>query len=111
MAKNANQDTIIIEKRIRDKTHPYGMVSIDAVQVALQTINTIGGIKLWLYLNKNQDNYTFDLSKAECERNWGFTKNTYYTGKEELKALGYLTLAPGKSNLYVFHEFPQNLSK
>ena len=107
MAGNANQETIIIEKRVRDKDHPYGMISLKATQEAMQNLSTIGGIKLWLYLNKNKDNYIFDLSKAELEKNWGFTKNTYYAGKEELKKKGYLTLAEGKTQLYVFHEFAQ----
>jgi hypothetical protein len=46
-------------------------------------------LKLWLYLNKNQDGYTFDLSQKALEA-WGLKKDSYYTAKDKLIELGYL---------------------
>ena len=58
---------------------------------------------MWLYLNKNQENYKFGLSRADCE-SWGIRKDSYYDGLKDLKEHGYLRqLHPG-GNLYFFYE-------
>jgi len=57
-----NQKTIKIVKREPfNKENLYCMFHLDALQEAM---NSLAGehLKLWLYLNKNQDNYQFDLS-------------------------------------------------
>ena len=38
------------------------MNNLDALQMAMKTLNG-SGLKLWLYLNKNQDGYRFELSR------------------------------------------------
>ena len=105
MAKYANQDRILMGERvIRDKAHPFTMMNLEALQIAMQKIKTVGGIKLWIYLNKNTDNYVVDLSRAELVAHWGFSKDTYLSGKNELKKLGYLTPVNGSDSIFTFHE-------
>ena len=105
MAKYANQDRILMGERIvRDKAHPFTMMNLEALQLAMSNIKTVGGIKLWMYLNKNSDNYVVDLSRAELVAHWGFTKDTYLSGKNELKKLGYLTPVNGSDSIFTFHE-------
>lgn len=61
---------------------------------------------MWLYLNKNQENYTFDLSRAACLE-WGIKKDSYYDGVRELVEKGYLVQAREGSNYYTFYESPR----
>ena len=58
---------------------------------------------MWLYLNKNQDNYRFGLSQKACEE-WGIKKDSYYDGIKDLIANGYLRQSQPGSNLYIFYE-------
>lgn len=105
MAKYANQDRIVMGERVaRDTNHPYCMMNLQALQDALVNIRTVGGIKLWMYLNKNSGSYVVDLSRAELMQHWGFSKDNYLGGKNELKKLGYLTPVDGSDKIFTFHE-------
>ena len=58
---------------------------------------------MWLYLNKNQDNYRFGLSRVDCAE-WGIRKDSYYDGIKDLIANGYLRQSQPGSSLYIFYE-------
>ena len=58
---------------------------------------------MWLYLNQNQDNYRFALSRVDCAE-WGIRKDSYYDGIKDLIANGYLRQSQPGSNLYIFYE-------
>ena len=58
---------------------------------------------MWLYLNKNQDNYKLELSQSAC-RKWGIKKDSFYNGIKELIIQGYLVPICGGSNIYYFYE-------
>ncbi len=58
---------------------------------------------MWLYLNKNQDNYRFELSRQACEE-WGIKKDSYYDGIRNLIDNGYLRPIQLGSNIYIFYE-------
>ena len=58
---------------------------------------------MWLYINKNQDNYRFELSRKACE-NWGIKKDSYYDGFNDLVKHGYLRPSKEGSNIYHFFE-------
>ena len=64
------------------------MNNLDALQMAMKTLNG-SGLKLWLYLNKNQDGYRFELSRVDCA-NWGIKKDSYYKAVEELIQKGLI---------------------
>ena len=60
MAKYANQESVTIGKReVRDKEHPYCMMNLQAVQDALTNIRSVGGIKMWVYLNNRASFFHF----------------------------------------------------
>ena len=61
------------------------------------------GLKMWLYCNKNQEQYRFALSQKACEE-WGIKKDSYYDGIRNLIDNGYLRQSQPGSNLYIFYE-------
>lgn len=89
MAKYANQITVVMGDRLpRDGEHPYTKQNIDALQRAMVELKG-ESFKLWVYLSKNKDGETWDLSQKACEA-WGIKKDSYYKAKEVLVEKGYL---------------------
>ena len=98
-----NQKIVQIARRTkRDKDNLYAMINLEALQQAMNTLKG-SGLKMWLYLNKNQDNYRFDLSRQACEE-WGIKKDSYYDGFKDLVNNRYLRLSKPGSNIYYFFE-------
>ena len=58
---------------------------------------------MWIYINKNQDGYQFELSRKACEE-WGIKKDSYYDGLRDLENNRYLRQAKPGSNIYHFFE-------
>ena len=99
----ANQKQVQIAKRTpRDGKHLYSMNNLDSLRQAMNCLKG-SGLKMWLYLNKNQDNYRFALSRVDCAE-WGIRKDSYYDGIKDLIANGYLRQSQPGSNLYIFYE-------
>lgn len=94
----------IMPRIVRDKNHLYATINLDAMN---QAMNILRGehFKLWLYLNKNQEGYEFDLSQKACEA-WGIKKDTYHKAKASLVEAGYLVSSDGSH--FQFYEFPQS---
>ena len=100
-----NQKTVQIAPRVkRDADHLYAMMNINALSAAVQDLKG-SALKMWLYLNKNQDNYKFELSQKACQL-WGIKKDSYYDGVRELESKGYLVPIREESNIYKFYEIP-----
>ena len=98
-----NQKEVQVARRTpRDGNHLYSMNNLDALRQAMNCLKG-SGLKMWLYLNKNQDNYRFGLSQKACEE-WGIKKDSYYDGIKDLIANGYLRQSQPGSNLYIFYE-------
>lgn len=98
-----NQKTVQLATRTkRDADNLYSMNNLDALQMAMQVLNG-SGLKLWLYMNKNQDGYKFELSRVDCAK-WGIKKDSYYSAVEELINKGFLVQDHYGSNHYWFHE-------
>lgn len=101
-----NQKIVQIGKRtVRDGKHLYATMNLDAMQQAMRTLKG-SSLKMWLYLNKNQEFYAFELSRAACLE-WGIKKDSYYDGVRELIEKGYLVQTREGSNMYTFYESPQ----
>ena len=64
----------------------------------MQVLNG-SGLKLWLYLNKNQDNYRTELSRVDCAK-WGIKKDSYYSAFDELIKKGFLVQDHYGSNVF-----------
>lgn len=101
----ANQKIVIISQR-KDYIKNFSRIHNDALQIAMQQLKG-EHLKLWLYLVKNKDNYTLELSQKALEE-WGLKKDSYYRAVETLIKLGYLTQTKGDSNIYTFTEYSQN---
>ena len=98
-----NQKVVQIGKRTaRNGNNLYATINLDALQQAMKTLKG-SSLKMWLYFNKNQEHYAFELSRADCLE-WGIKKDSYYDGIEELIEKGYLVQSREGSNLYTFYE-------
>ena len=98
-----NQKIVQIAPRTkRDAEHLFATMNINALQAAVQDLKG-SALKLWLYFNKNQDGYHFELSQKACQ-DWGIKKDSYYAGVEELVSKGYLVPIYVGSNIYKFYE-------
>lgn len=101
---NPNQKTIHIEKEQCDKNNLYALYNLNALQSAMLDLKG-ETFKLWCYLNKNQNGYTFALSKVDA-LNWGIgSKSSYDRAIAELIQKGYLVNTQGNS--YNFYELPK----
>lgn len=101
-----NQKKVKIATRTpRDKDNLYAMMNLEALQAAMQDLKG-SALKVWLYFNKNQDHYEFELSQKACS-DWGIKKDSYYAGVEELIDKGYLIPIYYGSNIFVFYEVAQ----
>lgn len=98
-----NQKEVQIGERTpRDGKHLYSMNNLDALRQAMNCLKG-SGLKMWLYINKNQNNYRFALSRVDCA-GWGIRKDSYYDGIKDLITNGYLRQSQPGSNLYIFYE-------
>jgi hypothetical protein len=79
------------------------MYNLEALQYAM--IDLKGEtFKLWMYLGKNQDGYTFALSKVDAIK-WGVgSKSSYDRAVKELIEKGYLVETT--KNHFNFFEIP-----
>lgn len=99
----SNQNIVRIGTRaIFDKSHTYCLMHIDSLQAAMCNLKG-ETLKLWLYCNKNQDGYQFELSQKALQE-WGLKKDAYQTAKKKLMELGYLVPASEDSNVLIFYE-------
>lgn len=99
----SNQNIVRVGTRDAfDKSHTYCLMHIDSLQAAMCNLKG-ETLKLWLYCNKNQDGYQFELSQKALQE-WGLKKDAYQTAKKKLMELGYLVPASEDSNVLIFCE-------
>lgn len=99
----ANQKTIKTNKEKCDKSNPYTMTNLNALQCAM--IDLKGeAFKLWCYMSKNQDGYTFALSAVDAIK-WGIgSRSSYDRAVKELVEKGYLVET--SPSHFDFYELP-----
>ena len=108
MANNGNsvpnQRIISVDKSPTNKDNLYCCINLEAIEEAMYNLHSHYGMKLYIYIAKNQDKHCFRFSSshfmeyAQCSRK-GFT-----TAFNELVEKGYLTLKNeiGTNRLYIF---------
>ena len=101
MATVPNQKTITTKGTTHDKSHPYGTIGVEAMEIAMNLLKP-NTFKLWCYMAKNQNNHTFALSCVDACKFCNMGRNTYLTGIQELIEAGYLVNTSGNS--YDFYE-------
>ena len=100
-----NQKLIIVNKAVSNKQNLYCVLNLAALDKASKTLQSKAGFKLFIYLAKNQQNYTFALSGKAFEEWSGFGKTSYDTAVQELLDNGYLVKHDGKKQTYDFFEY------
>lgn len=101
MTTVANQKTITTKGAPHDKNNIYAMLNIEAMKQAMTQLKP-NAFKVWCYLAKNQNNYTFALSCTDACEFCNISKPTYLSAIQELIAVGYLVNTSG--NHYDFYE-------
>lgn len=99
-----NQRIIKIKKEPTDKQHKYTTNNLNALNEALEKLDTKGGFKLYMYLAKNQNNYELALSSADVKECCGLAYTAYTTAFNELVDKGYLVSTNEKQTLYIFRD-------
>lgn len=105
-----NQRTITVNKEKTDKSHKYTANNLAALDEAASRLQSKGGFKLYMYLAKNQNNYSFALSSADFCAWSGLGMTAYNTAFEELKQQGYLIpkdKSKERETIYIFYDKSQ----
>jgi hypothetical protein len=98
-----NQKVITVKKEKTDEKNYYCKINLSALEYSAIDLQS-GAFKLWIYLAKNQPNYTFGLSSKALEENFGMKIKQYNNAVAELIEKGYLIKQKGNS--YFFSEKP-----
>lgn len=88
MSSYANQKKYHINKKI-EEGDVFAMLSWEQYIQASKEL-TPSGLKLYMYLAKNQDGYTFYFSSKDYCETFGVTDKTYRNARMELFTHGYL---------------------
>ena len=99
-----NQKTITVCKELCDNQHYYTMINLNALECAAIDLKS-GAFKLWVYLAKNQNNFTFGLSNKAVAEQFGIKKDQYDNAVKELIEKGYLIETA--KNIYQFKELSE----
>ena len=97
----ANQKTITTKGAAHDTQNIYGKLNIEAAAEAMELLKP-NTFKVWFYMAKNQNNYTFALSCVDTCKFCNISKPTYLSCIQELISVGYLVNTSG--NHYDFYE-------
>lgn len=100
-----NQKIIQVNKEKVGRDNLYTTISLQGLDEAAKLPKN--AFKLWSYLVKNQDKYSFALScKDFCS--WAaVSKSTYETAVKDLIQNGFLVQKKDGSNIYQFFEVSQ----
>lgn len=101
MATVPNQKTVTTRSAKHDKDNVYAAINIKAMEIAMSLLKP-NTFKVWCYMAKNQNNYTFALSCADACAFCKMSKPTYLASIQELIDNGYLVNTHGNS--YDFYE-------
>ena len=99
----------IANRRPFDKNNTYALMHLDSLQEAMRNLKG-ESLKLWLYCNKNQDGFQFELSQKVLA-DWGLKKDAYQSAKKKMQELGYLVPVSEGSNILVFYENPRMIGE
>ena len=105
MTTQENQKVVTNNKSLCDANHLYAITNIDAMRIAMNKLKP-NTYKIWDYLNKNQDKYTFALSKTDVMNFCKISRSTYFSSISELIETGYLVQDGDGSNHYNFYDIP-----
>lgn len=105
MEVEKNQRVVTTMKAECNEKNVYSPVNIKAMRDAMNVLKA-STFKIWMYLGKNQNDYTFALSKVDVMSFCHISRSTYLAGINELIEQRYLILREPGSNHYDFYEVP-----
>ena len=102
----SKQRSIVTKKDKCNKENPYTTISISALNYVVNDNLSAGGLKLWLFLAKNQDGFSMSMWQGNLD-SFGLPKSTYKRAWKELEEKGYIKQIYGES--YIFNEIPDGV--
>lgn len=109
MITNPNQKVITINrempKQTKENKRPYMIAYVDNMREAMQNLNKVSSLKLYMYLLGNNNYYKFALSTKEVSEECGISINSAQDAVRDLIEKGYLVLTT--NNHYEFFEAPR----
>ena len=106
--KVPNQRVITINKATCDMKHKYTVNNLDSLDEAAGRLVQKASFKLYIYLAKNQDKYSFNLSSSHFMQWANVGSTAYNTAFNELVREGYLIQKEGTKVIYTFYDKSQN---
>lgn len=106
-----HQRVIEVNKSPADKQHLYTANNLAAIDQAAARLQSVGGFKLYIYLAKNRDKYTFALSSSDFMEWSSLGKQAYSTAFKELVSWGYLKRDKEQKNKYFFYDYSKKEEK
>ena len=100
-----NQKVITVKKTDSDGNHIYGIFNLEACSLAAHELSD-KAFRLYIFLNLNQDGYTFALSPARIEAQFGINEKRCRSAVNELIEKGYVIQRENGTNWYTFFELP-----
>lgn len=101
MTTYENQKVVQVNGAVHNAQNKYAMLNIEAMEKAMVLLKA-STFKLWCYMAKNQNNFTFALSCVDACRFCKMSSKTFHEGIKELQEVGYLVADGG--NHYQFYE-------
>ena len=102
-----NQRKTTVNKEICDKNHPYAAINLRALQQAMKDLIPVypAAFELWVYLSKNQNGYTLEVSPEDMKKNFGISNDRYQKAWRILVDRGYIV--ESSKTMSRFYEIPQ----
>lgn len=93
---------IKVYKEKTDRQHLFSQNNLNSVNKAMGDLKTIGGLKLYWYISKNQRFYDLSFSSNDFCKWADLQKSDYEIGFNELFEKGYIT--KNQDNSYSFFD-------
>lgn len=104
MVSVPNQRIITVQKAKADRYNPYTLLNLQALEKACRALESKAGFKLYMYCARNQDNYTFALSREDFMQYANCAETAYRSAVKELIEKGYFVQQDAKGQYY-FNEW------
>lgn len=95
-------ETMKAECNGRCKENYFTECNLNSLRKALKELSP-NAFKLYMYFAKNQDGYTFALSRADVMNATNISASTYTRAINEMMEKGYLVQSKGR--FYEFHDW------
>ena len=87
---------------MKNETNIYDKLNIDAISIAMEVLKD-STFKIWLYMAKNQNDFTYPLYMVNVCKFCNISESTYHRGIKELIDNHYLVPTDDGNN-YDFYE-------